>query len=317
MTASTGPTFAMDNLEHDPEFVAVWPTEQAELVDGFTAVLRVKNEAASLPFVLPPLFEAVEEIVLVDNLSDDGTPEVARETAERCGAADRLRVFTYPFNVSRCGQEHLETPAASVHSLTHFYNWSFSHVRTRYSLKWDGDMVLTPEGVRYYRALEWQLGNSRASVTMPRLGLYVQDETQAFLDVGLFNRESYGYPMAPDFTYIKAFEWEMRHVPADAAKIMLPEGICIELKWLDGDEFSHWTDPAAYDAARQGRKKREWEVFHGLQAGEVPADVLPVQAPEGVHVVDHVSRTFLPQLPRPISESADAKDATIAAGIVV
>jgi len=27
-----------------------------------------------------------------------------------------------------------------VHSLTYFYNWSFSHVLTPYALKWDGDM---------------------------------------------------------------------------------------------------------------------------------------------------------------------------------
>lgn len=296
------------NLEEDPEFVAIWPGTPDDLADGMTAVLRVKNEAASLPFVLPPLFEAVREIVLVDNMSDDGTPQVARETAARCGADDRLRVFEYPFAVSRCGQEHLETPADSVHSLTHFYNWSFSHVRTRYSLKWDGDMVLTPEGVRYYQALEWQLGRTATSITMPRLSLYVKDERRAWLDTGLFNRESYGYPMSPDFTYIKAFEWEMRHVPRDAAKVKLPEGICVELKWLDGDEFAHWTDPEAYDEVRQGRKKREWEVFHGLLEGTAPADVLPVEAPEGTHVIDYVTDTWLPSLPRPITPTADELD---------
>lgn len=299
----------LHNLEDDPDFVAIWPAAAGELTDGFTAVLRVKNEAASLPFVLPPLFEAVREVVVVDNNSDDGTPDVARETAARCGAADRLRVHDYPFAVSRCGQEHLETPAESVHSLTHFYNWSFSHVRTRYSLKWDGDMVLTPEGVRYYQALEWQLGRTSTSVTMPRLSLYVKDERRAWLDTGLFNRESYGYPMSPDFTYIKAFEWEMRHVPSDAAKVKLPEGICVELKWLDGDEFSHWTDPEAYDEVRQGRKKREWEVFHGLLDGTAPDDVLSIEAPEGVHVIDHVTETVLPALPRPITADADVATA--------
>ena len=57
-----------------------------------TSVLRVKNEARSLPWVLPPLFEAVQHVVVVDNQSDDGTPDVAREVAERVRrglAADR------------------------------------------------------------------------------------------------------------------------------------------------------------------------------------------------------------------------------------
>ena len=53
------------------------------LEPGLTSVLRVKNEARSLPWVLPPLFRAVQQVVVVDNQSDDGTPEVARAVAER------------------------------------------------------------------------------------------------------------------------------------------------------------------------------------------------------------------------------------------
>ena len=60
----------------------------------------------------------------------------------RCERPDRLEVHSYPFSIARCGEEHLGTPAESVHSLVYFYNWSFSHVRTGYVLKWDADMVL-------------------------------------------------------------------------------------------------------------------------------------------------------------------------------
>ena len=60
-------------------------------------MFRVKNEARNLPWVLPPMFEAVQHVVLVDNGSDDGTPEVAREVAERVGAADRFTSTSYPF----------------------------------------------------------------------------------------------------------------------------------------------------------------------------------------------------------------------------
>ena len=69
----------------------------------------------------------------------------------------------YPHRVARAGGEHLATPATSVHSLTHFYNWCFSHVRTTYSMKWDGDMVLTPEGAGILRDLSWQLQSTRRS----------------------------------------------------------------------------------------------------------------------------------------------------------
>ena len=50
---------------------------------------------------------------------------------------------------SRCpdaGPSTSRPPGDSVHLLTYFYNWAFSHVGTTYSLKWDGDMLLTEEG---------------------------------------------------------------------------------------------------------------------------------------------------------------------------
>ena len=94
------------------------------------------------------------------------------------GAADRLTLARYPFRVSRAGAEHLTTPPDSVHSLTHFYNWSFSHVRTSYSMKWDGDMVLTREGVELLaRPVAGSSRTSAAIVAMPRHPLSVVDDS--------------------------------------------------------------------------------------------------------------------------------------------
>ena len=156
------------NREGLPEYALRWNWVEDSSDSGFTAVLRVKDEARSLPFSLPGVLRSVEQTIVVDNGSSDGTPEVALGVAEELGYQERLRVLSYPFSVSRCGPEHLWTYPDSVHSLTYFYNWSFSHVRTRYSLKWDGDMVLTPEGERVLRDLSWQLQGVDAAITMRR-----------------------------------------------------------------------------------------------------------------------------------------------------
>ena len=112
------------------DFPIRWAWEDGPLTPGLTCVFRVKDEARNLPWVLPPMLDAVTHVVLVDNGSTDGTPEVAQRVAEECGAADRFTLAHYPVTVARAGAEHLLTPPDSPRSLTYFYNWSFSHVRT-------------------------------------------------------------------------------------------------------------------------------------------------------------------------------------------
>jgi glycosyltransferase involved in cell wall biosynthesis len=290
------------NLEGHSEYDIVWPwTRPGGLRSGTTAVLRVKNEAPSLPFVLPPLLRATDHVLVVDNGSDDGTPDVARETAEKVGRADRLTLASYPFSVARAGAEHLAVHELSVHSLAYFYNWCFAQVQTRYSWKWDGDMVLTTEGEASIADLGWQVGDVQSIIRVPRHGLYLDGDSHGYLDLGLRNAEEWGFPIGPDFVYTKAFEWEVRTTPERVRSIGLPHGLCVELKYLDGDEFAHWTDPASFATSyRNKRKRREWAVFNALKEGTVLPGVHEIHAPPGVHIVDHVTHDWLPHAPRPL-----------------
>ncbi len=291
------------NLEGYADFDIVWPWDrEAGQRPGTTAVLRVKNEAPSLPFVLPPLLRACDQVLVVDNGSTDGTAGVARQTADLLGGGDRLTVLDYPFAVARAGAEHLAQHERSVHSLSYFYNWCFSQVTTHYSWKWDGDMVLTTEGEVSIAALGWQVGNVDAIVRVPRHGLYLVDSRRGYLDLGLRNAEEWGFPMTPEFIYSKAFEWEIRTTPTHARSIGLPHGLCVELKYLDGDEFAHWTDPESFATSyRNKRKRREWEVFNALKSGVVPEGVVALEAPAGSHIVDYVTQEWLPHAPRPLA----------------
>ena len=289
---SRAPTLA--NEEGHTSFNVHWAWSDGKLEPGFTAVVRAKNEAQMLPWSLPPLLEAVRRVVLIDNGSTDGTADVARRVASEAGAADRLEVHSYPFQIARCGDEHLATRAASVHSLVYFYNWSFSHVRTGYALKWDADMVLTDAAVNVLRDLAWQLEAFLAVVKIPRYPLYIADDRRAFLDIGLYNCEPWAWPNRPGYSFVKAMEWEQPLWPADLPLMVLPDWSCLELKRLDADEFAHWSHSDFGTSARTRRKQREWQVFHALADGaEPPSEVLTVEAPEGQHVVDYVRSIWM------------------------
>jgi glycosyltransferase involved in cell wall biosynthesis len=264
-----------------------WGWAEVPLHPGLTAVVRAKNEARALAWTLPPLLRAVERVTLIDNGSTDGTAAVAREI----GAG----VTSYPFAVARCGAEHLATPENSVHSLAYFYNWSFAQARTRYVLKWDADMVLSDLAVQALRDLAWQLEAADVVVRVPRLALYVADDRLAYVDTALRNCEPWAWPNRAGFRFAKALEWELPMFPPGIESVTLPEFSCVELKFLDGDEFGHWSPTDFAASPRTARKRREQAVFRALAAGEPPPEgVVAVEAPEGTHVIDHVRRAWLP-----------------------
>lgn len=274
------------NREGVTEFNVHWH-ERAKAQGMFTAVLRVKNEARSLPWVLPSLLRVADAVILVDNASDDGTALVSEEVAKAEGAEDRLEIREYPFQIARCGAEHLGTPPDSVHSLTYFYNWSFSHVRTRYNWKWDGDMVLTVDGERSFNELKWQLEGLDAIIQVPRYPVYVESDDVAYLDADMRNREAWAWPNGVEFYFSKGAEWEIPVWPSGLPFIRLPEWTCFELKWLDADEFQHWTpDEDFSDNTRTTRKAREWTVFHDVRDGRMPRGIHRIESPGSTHVID-------------------------------
>ena len=279
-----------------------------DLPRGLTAVLRVRNEVTSLPFSLPPILRASDRVILVDNDSTDGTADLARQLAAEVDAAE-LTVLDFPYAVSRCGPEHLATPPDSVHSLAYFNNWAFSHVRTAYALKWDGDMVLTTEGERMLADFAWQVGHESWNLKLPRHPLYVESDSVAYLDLGLHNVEHYGHPVAPEFSYVKAYEWEFLVFPEGTRNYVLPAGVCVELKSLDQSEFAHWTSAEAFETSpRTRRKRREYAVFNAVLAGrwQEMDNVHRIEAPPGRHVVDHVTHDWLRTAPRPLVHDAAA-----------
>ena len=63
-----------------------------------------------------------------------------------------------------------------------------------------------------------------AIVAMPRHPLTVVDESTGWLDLSLRFLEPWVYPMGPDFTFVKAFDWELREFPAGRRADRAPAG---------------------------------------------------------------------------------------------
>lgn len=276
----------LHNLEGNPELAREWQWNTGP-DSSLAVVLRIKNEAANLPFVLPPLFRSVDQVVIVDNQSTDGSAELAADLAERAGVSDRLVLVSYPVDVSKCGTEHRMTPPSSVRSLCHFYNWSFSHATTRYVAKWDGDMMLTAAGEHMMRSLAWRFEGLDVVASFSLYSLWLVSADLAYIDVALDNHEARIWPNRRGVEFVKARDYETLHTMR-LPRMRIGPGYCFETKRVAEDEFDHWSHPDDFNVTdgEVPKKPHEWSIAQQLAVGSVPDQMVRIDAAPGEHVLE-------------------------------
>jgi hypothetical protein len=111
-----------------------------------SAMVRVHNEEQYLEAAVESIAALVEEIVIVDNLSDDGTPQIIERLAAQY--PDKVRAFRYPHRIARYGDEQVAQAATragrrSPAFLPNYCNWCVARCSHPYIMRWDGDTVAT------------------------------------------------------------------------------------------------------------------------------------------------------------------------------
>lgn len=236
---------------------------------GVSAMVRVKNEGAKLSHCLRSILPVFNEIVLVDNRSDDGTLEIAHGIKEHHDPRGKLRVFSYPYKLARFGPEHDATPEDSIHSAVYFTNWSLSHCTRRYACKWDGDMVLRREARRSFRAFLRRIQvRKRRCWTLAGQTVYRDARGEFLLARGEVNREIEVFPCGFECRFVKSEHWELLTRPPEMRVGDFSPVCFYELKFVDEAEFSHWSTTEWPSE----RKQREWDNFHRVKSGRVDAD---------------------------------------------
>jgi len=112
-----------------------------------SAMIRVRNEEEYLEASVRSVAEHVDEIVIVDNRSEDRTPEIIGRLRNELRNA--IAVYEYPHRILRVGRETWEKAgepgsegAPSLSSS--YYNWCLEKCTRPFVLKWDGDMIALP-----------------------------------------------------------------------------------------------------------------------------------------------------------------------------
>lgn len=236
---------------------------------GVSAMLRVKNEGEKIIFCLNSIINLFDEIVLIDNHSTDKTVEKVRVFKQTRDPKDKIKLFAYPFQVARCGSENKKTPESSVSSLAYYYNWALSHCSYRYVCKWDGDMILKLESEAAFKAFLEDIQHKRPQCWyLYGQTVYRDERGDFFLSKEEINKEIMLFPYGSRTRYHKIDLYEyLKSIPELPRKIF-DEIVFYELKFVDEDEFSHWS---SFEFP-SGRKQLEWQNFQAVRTGMIDPD---------------------------------------------
>ena len=216
---------------------------------GISAMLRVKNEELNIESVLFSCLRVFDEIVIVDNNSDDKTLSVIASVRDsQPSYADKIRVFTYPFDIARCGQENYECPENSVHSLAFFYNYCLSLCEFSHVFKWDGDMILPDHMIGAFQAFKNRLFKKDvlctpcSTVFGAPLGITVfrGHNGKCYFKESELESEPRLFENRSDVRFVKDILWERLFSPHLVKIIRSDQPLFVELKDVGQDEFSHW-----------------------------------------------------------------------------
>ncbi len=249
---------------------------------GVSAMLRVKNEASKIDYVLASIYDLFNEIVIVDNNSDDDTVSIVKRFAATHDASNKIKLSQYPFQIARYGPESEQTPGNSVHSSSYFYNYCSSLCSYEFICKWDGDMIVIADARKRLRERLKQL-NPRFCY-MPRgLTLYRMSDGR-FVLTDEMNYEVRFAPLSYRYVFMSVNQMEWWSVGKKLpSRPILNEAVFYELKFIDENEFAHWSTTEF----PTDRKRKEWANYQKLRRSEIddasqvfPSGYLATQIPE-------------------------------------
>jgi glycosyltransferase involved in cell wall biosynthesis len=250
------------NREGHKEFDFI--LHKGRLLRGISFLIRARNEESKIEHCMRSVLDFAQEVVFIDNGSEDRTHDIVKALSERAGEDRKIRILRYPFKLARFGPEHDRTAEDSVHSAVYYSNWGISHCSYRYICKWDGDMVLARDVRAAFKALLNRLQEeSDHCWTFPGQTIYRDAHGDYYHSVGEVNQEIMIFPYGYQSRFHKVRHWEcLQSTPPLPVKHFSPVTF-YELKYCDEDEFDHWST----NSWPSDRKRREWANFHMIKTG--------------------------------------------------
>lgn len=178
--------------------------------EGVSAILRVKNEETKILYCLKTIINVFDEIILVDNASNDSTLEFVREFKRQYDLEEKIKLHHYPWTIAGWGDEHLITPENSLRSMVYYTNWTISHCSFKYVCKWDADMVLNKERLHEFMSfLKHEVLQEKLKCWLLGSKTVYRDLNSNYFLTNMISKEHRIFPYSYLNRYFKEEFWEV------------------------------------------------------------------------------------------------------------
>lgn len=210
-------------------------------ISGFA---RLRNSSKYLEKVVEAHLAFLDEVVLVDNNSEDETWDICQNLQKKY--PDKVRIFRYLPEVWKLGSpEYQKWSENSVHDMSYYYNWTLAQTSYQYAMKIDDDHLPIPE-------VFWQIRSDILD------GKY----QKTFLALGLYNIEKSKDWLVVDLAHpIAGLYWDFGIFPVSAETYFVRDVRCENfIHGLRKKRGGIWLFHLKYRESGFWNRNYEWEI---------------------------------------------------------
>lgn len=204
---------------------------------GISLIIRAKNEEKNVRLCIESVINYVDEIIFVDNGSQDQTYQIALALSSKYS---KIKVYQYNIRVNKVGSEHLQAlNNKDKNTLATFYNWCLSKSTKKIVFKWDADFICIQQNFqKLVSQYELRKKNEHMAIWFTGYTLFI-NENKYYINTKSF------YDEYRIFSYEHNFKWEDAnlceytdtYLQSCQQKYIFNEPLFFEIKRTEIDEF--------------------------------------------------------------------------------
>jgi len=229
-------------------------SEPGVLEPGLSFIIRARNEARTVEACIRSIAGLGDEIVFVDNASEDGTGLIAEKL--KSGIFE-LKTFSYPHRLPKVGAAHArEVLSGGSNTLGHFYNWCLAQSGRMNFVKWDADYIAIRQNLAEMIGL-YSLRTRADNFALWFSGLEVYtDGSRLWVDRESRHAEFRAFSLQHGTQWVNLPPWEEidQRSLYRAQKLFYRKPVYLEIFRLDGTEFD---DRGLFTEDRRDAERQE------------------------------------------------------------